>query len=609
KRQPQRGAGANAYRNAISTQDSGSWAGNVEWSDIVNTRLVMVGRFSTFGYNFPLVAVDEGKDVPRWVENSTGNLLGGAASNRTDRRRYMGEWTANYFKDGFLGADHSFKFGWVSEWEMTEDQEFGPKGLYQLTFNSPVGAPDFTTPSRVTIYNRPSISRDEAWHHGGYVNDQVRIGKGVTLNLGVRVDRYNTGYPGETIPAGPWTAFFYQGHALSNGFAFPPTPWANLQVPSQWGFVKYPHAFAPRAGIAWDVHHDGRTVAKANWGRYYANPGTTSSNVNPLAGASATFVWNDSNKDKQFTSDEFGSFVSGQAPGTAATNFAKDIGQPYTDDTSVALERELFRDLALRAAFVYRRSADNYVNLELARTADLYTEARTALDPGPDGLTGTADDGGVLTYYDIPAGSLVPSQVLRTTSKDQLSTAKNVDITITKRMNRDWSVTANFLETWNMDRSLAQNPNQAINNPQRYNAGTFKVFGTYHAPYGVIVTPVLRYQQGTPISRIVNVPMRSASAGQFGYAVDPTGSWRQDNVAIFDTRVEKQFTLAATRQIGLFFDAFNINNSNAAQNQDNIVGRRTVTLPTGEVVNYQRFLRPTTIIGPRIFRIGLKVGF
>jgi len=108
---------------------------------------------------------------------------------------------------------------------------------------------------------------------------------------------------------------------------------------------------------------------------------------------------------------------------------------------------------------------------------------------------------------------------------------------------------------------------------------------------------------------IVNVPRRAVSSGQFQYAVDPTGRWRQDNVAIFDTRVEKQFRIGSQRQVGVFFDAFNINNSNAAQAQDNVVGRRTVTLTSGEVVNYQRFLRPTTLIGPRIFRIGFKVSF
>ncbi|HWK11231.1 MAG TPA: TonB-dependent receptor [Vicinamibacterales bacterium] len=609
KQQPQRGAGATAYRDAISVQDSGSWAGNVEWSDIMSPRFFMVLRGSTFGYNFPLVADPLGKDNVRRVENSTGNVAGGSASNRTDRRRYMGEWTSTYFKDGFLGGDHSFKFGWVSEWEVTEDQEFGPKGFYQLTFNSPTGAPDFTTPSRVTIYNRPSISYDQVWHHGGYINDQIRVRKGLTINAGVRMDRYNTGYPDETIFEGPWTAFFYQGQALPNGFAFAPTPWADLHVQKQWGFVKYPHAFAPRFGIAWDVARNGRTVVKANWGRYFANPGTTTSNINPVSGTTAVFDWIDRNGDRLFTPDEFGTFRSGAAPGTAATNFAKDIGHPYSDDTSFSVERELRDTLALRSAYVYRRSANNYVNLELARTGDLYTETRTATDPGPDGLIGTSDDGGAITYTDIPAASLVPSQVLRTTSKDQRSTASNIDFTLTKRMSRRWSLVANYLFTWSADYSLVQNPNQAINNPQKYTNWTFKLFGSYEAPYGIVVSPVLRHQSGLPIARIVNVPQRAASNGLFAYAVDPTGDWRQDNVTIVDTRVEKRFHFGARREFGVFFDAFNIANSNAAQNQDNIVGRRSVTLPSGETVQYQRFLRPTTIIGPRIFRLGVKVGF
>src|SRR5262249_25067034 len=140
---------------------------------------------------------------------------------------------------------------------------------------------------------------------------------------------------------------------------------------------------APRFGAAWDVTGNGRTVVKANWGRYYVNPGTTTSNVNPLAGTSATFAWLDRNSDRQFTTDEFGPFVSGQAPGTAATNFAKDIGHRSTDDGSSGLDRDMIHNLALRAAYVYRRSANNYVNLELARVADLYPKRGPRPTPAP----------------------------------------------------------------------------------------------------------------------------------------------------------------------------------------------------------------------------------
>jgi len=91
--------------------------------------------------------------------------------------------------------------------------------------------------------------------------------------------------------------------------------------------------------------------------------------------------------------------------------------------------------------------------------------------------------------------------------------------------------------------------------------------------------------------------------------VDRTGTYRQDNVTIFDTRFEKRLRFPRRREVGLFFDAFNILSANAAQNQDNPTGRRTVTLPTGEVVDFQRFMRPTTLIGPRVFKVGLKLAF
>ena len=46
-----------------------------------------------------------------------------------------------------------------------------------------------------------------------------------------------------------------------------------------------------------------------------------------------------------------------------------------------------------------------------------------------------------------------------------------------------------------------------------------------------------------------------------------------------------------------------------SQSADNTVGRRTTTMPDGEVVNYARFMRPTGVLSPRIYRIGLRYTF
>jgi hypothetical protein len=49
-------------------------------------------------------------------------------------------------------------------------------------------------------------------------------------------------------------------------------------------------------------------------------------------------------------------------------------------------------------------------------------------------------------------------------------------------------------------------------------------------------------------------------------------------------------------------------NSSVDQNQDNVTAFKTTTL-NGQKVTYQRFLAPTTVISPRIFRNGGKFTF
>ena len=301
--------------------------------------------------------------------------------------------------------------------------------------------------------------------------------------------------------------------------------------------------------------------------------------------------------------DEFGNVSSGSRP-NRATTFDPNIGHPYTDDMSVAIERLLFGNLATRTAFVYKRSENNFTNIELARLGSFYTDYRTATDPGPDGLTGTADDG-TFAYWDIPAGFVLPpSQTLRTTRKDNNSSAKNIDFTLTKRMSKRWSLVSNFLYTWNYNHSVVQTPNGELNNPQRTTIWTAKFFGTYQAPWSIVVTPMLRHQAGDPLSRGVIVTTR---VGSTTFPVEPSGSYREDNVTIFDTRVERRFKIGQRRQFDLLLDAFNVQPER--RRARTAWSGAAVTLENGEVVNYQRFLRPTTIIGPRVFRLGLRLSF
>src|SRR5260370_41690096 len=76
---------------------------------------------------------------------------------------------------------------------------------------------------------------------------------------------------------------------------------------------------------------------------------------------------------------------------------------------------------------------------------------------------------------------------------------------------------------------------------------------------------------------------------------EPFGTRTQDNIAIFDLRVEKVFTLPRGVKVSGFLDLFNLFNSNAEQNTSYNSGTS--------------FLRPLNIIPPRIARIGGEITF
>jgi hypothetical protein len=169
-----------------------------------------------------------------------------------------------------------------------------------------------------------------------------------------------------------------------------------------------------------------------------------------------------------------------------------------------------------------------------------------------------------------------------------------------------WSLLASFLYNWDHDKGAPQTPNAERFNETDLTNWSFKLFGTYRAPWDITVNPVFRYQQGENLSRLVRVTLRT---GTFDYEAEGPGSHRSDNVAIFDLAGERRFKLPGNRSVDLFLAAFNVLNSNAATARDDTIGRRTATLPGGEQVSYARFLRPEGILPPRVFRLGFKLAF
>jgi Carboxypeptidase regulatory-like domain len=614
KQQPYRNAASNQYQDAVYDQDLVEWIGSLEWSSTITSNLFLNVRLGSWGYNWTNTAYKNTAGVygVRETDNTSGDVQGAFNPQRFSRRRFQIEPTMSYAANHLLGLSHFFTFGFLTEKETYNFEQYSYPGGYALTFASPSGAPDFTSPSQVTLYDTPAVTSDFLRHNGAYVQDKIKISKRLTVTAGIRWDYDNNWRPDETIrPDVTWAGFFFQGAPLPNGYSIAPT-YPSLTVPGNKSVLKYPHAFAPRFGLAYDLFGNGRTTVKMGWGRYFENPGAVISNaVNPIRTLSYTFKWTDLNGDGKFTPNEMGAFQS--SSGSAASPIDPNIRLPYMDDYNGFIEHELTHNFVIRAGFVYRKLSHDWALTELNRTANLYTNPVTATDPGPAGATPTP-----ITVYDIPAGvTLPPSLQEYTTPNSNNSYFRNVELTATRRMTGKWSMTATFLGTWSdtplnpTSAGVASNiiptqPNLAQYNIAALYNENFRIFGTYKAPWGIVISPVYRYQLGAQFARELTVG--GLRIGSLAVPLDPANSYRQNNIAIFDTRAEKQFSFKERFKVGIFFDAFNIGNSNADQNQDNFTGTKTITV-SGTKVTYQRFLAPTTVISPRIFRLGAKFSF
>jgi hypothetical protein len=124
---------------------------------------------------------------------------------------------------------------------------------------------------------------------------------------------------------------------------------------------------------------------------------------------------------------------------------------------------------------------------------------------------------------------------------------------------------------------------------------SFKATGSYDAFWGIRISPVLRHQSGVNYARTLAVPGTAGNA--FGLVfpastiyTEPADSRREQNIWVFDTRVDRTFNITERVRVRGFLDFFNISNSSAPE---------TITRSTGA-----NFLRPAAILAPFTVRLG-----
>jgi hypothetical protein len=409
-----------------------------------------------------------------------------------------------------------------------------------------------------------------------FLNDTVAIGR-ATVNAGVRYDRYHSFLPSQEQLA-----------ATVGPVPVPAKTFAETDM-FTW------NGLAPRVGVVFDLAGDGRTVVKGNYGFSWHNPGVgIGGSANPNTAAKAvTYQWNDANGDRHWQSGEEGNELSRLVEGGVLLQ--DGIKQPYSHEASFWFERQLADTLGVRAGFVYKTEDDLIdTGYQPLRGLDAYTVPFTFVDIGVDGRRGTSDDTNV-TMLGLPSSqaSNYPTTTI-ISNAGAYSRAKTVEVSMSRRYSGKWSASIGGAYTM-----LTDFPNNFPNNPNEPGAEdrstwNLKATGSYDAPGGVRVSPVLRHQSGANYARTFTIAVPSGSgliASGTAYA-EPMDANREDNIWVFDVRAEKTVNFGDRTRLRMFFDLFNIANSHASE---------TISRATG--LGYQK---PSAILAPRTARIGAR---
>jgi hypothetical protein len=206
---------------------------------------------SSIGMNTGVTrAIDFGLPQIAFSDGTSG--LGGSGS--FPRQRYDSNW--QYFTNfSYTRGKHNIKFGYeYRRSTINQIYDLGFRGKLKFATFDDFLAGNITNGGSQFGGDSHRITHEN--NHGFYVQDNYRITRNVTLNLGLRWDYFGVIYA--------------QNHDFS---LFNAATDSLQQVGVAGGpsslYPKDLNNFAPRVSVAYDVFGSGKTIVRAGWGMFY----------------------------------------------------------------------------------------------------------------------------------------------------------------------------------------------------------------------------------------------------------------------------------------------------------------------------------------------------
>ena len=190
----------------------------------------------------------------------------------------------------------------------------------------------------VDLWNSPTDAHQNVDLELGLYAQDSWTWRRLTLNPGVRMDRYIVNIPVQSAGAGPWVPAreFPEQSDLPN--------WTDV---------------VPRFGAAYSLFENGRTVIKGSASKYVQNEGTNRAQaVNPMLLQRDRRSWTDTNGDRMAQVSELG--PSTGFAGGVTSRIDPDLSRPYNWEFTVGVDHELLPGFGVGTTY-YRRMLRNLV--------------------------------------------------------------------------------------------------------------------------------------------------------------------------------------------------------------------------------------------------------
>jgi hypothetical protein len=402
-------------------------------------------------------------------------------------------------------------------------------------------------PDSVNTYNTPVSRTSYVQDTAVFAQDKWSISRKITLNAGVRVEKFR-GWQPEVCQV--QTTF-----VAAQCFA------ALEDVPD-WLDP------SPRLGLIYDVQGDGRTAVKFGASRY--NIGTATGHidrVNPVSVTSDTRLWRDANGDRIPQLSELGP-STGFNFGTT-NRYAEDLKRPYSMEYFVEFDRQVAKDTVASVGFYYRTNERLIGNRNMAIPTSAYTPIQvTERTSGRD-----------VTVYNLDPAYRGRFDVLWDNFSELDTIYKGVDLRINKRLSNRWMFSGSA--------SLGRNegdtfPTSDLNNPNfQFRTGAvgmdvpvvLKASGIYEAPFGLMIAGNVQSYSGTPESTTVQVSSNTIALTQVNQSVqvEPRGETRTDSLTLVDMSFRK-VVRQTNRTFGPTFEIHNLMNVATVQSRNTVLG-------------------------------------